>query len=235
MTLSEKSNLYFTFFCTLFAVLLILSNMTLKLFKAPFFPNMALTSGLITYPITFLITDTVTEVWGKKRAKWMVLTAFSMNLLMLIFIQSTIALKAHPSWLVSQNPFGYSSVEHYQIALRSVFSVSTYILIGSTIAYLVAQFLDIFLFDLIKKKTQGKHLWLRNNVSTCFSQLIDTFIMDGIVLYLGLGFDLKSCLIIGLSVYTYKVIFALLDTPFVYMLTHYLKNKLGFNELSKAV
>ena len=101
---------------------------------------------------------------------------------------------------------------------------------GSTVAYLVSQFFDIYLFDVIKRKTKGKHLWLRNNVSTCTSQLLDTFIMDGIVLYFGLGMELKTCFVIGLCVYVYKVIFALLDTPFVYLFTRFLKNKLGDSE-----
>lgn len=204
--------------------------MTLKLFQAPFFNNMALTSGLITYPITFLITDTVTEIWGKKKAKWMILSAFSMNVLMLVFIKTTLHLSPHPSWFVESNSFGFKSTRDYQIALESVFSVSSFILIGSMIAYLASQFLDIYIFDVIKNKTKGKHLWIRNNASTCISQLLDTFIMDGIVLYLGLGFSFSSCLIIGLSVYLYKVIFALLDTPFVYLLTHYLRKKLRLYE-----
>lgn len=233
-TTSDKSHLYYTFFCVLFASLLVLSNMTLKLFQAPIFNNMALTSGLITYPITFLITDTVTEIWGKKRAKWMVLSAFSMNVLMLLFIKTTLYLTPHPSWFVENNSFGFNSIRDYQTALESVFSVSSFILIGSMIAYIASQFLDIYIFDVIKKKTKGRHLWIRNNASTCLSQLVDTFIMDGIVLYLGLGFSLSSCLIIGLSVYLYKVIFALLDTPFVYLLTHFLRKKLGPYEFSKT-
>ncbi len=230
----EQSNLFYTFFCVLFTSLLILSNMTLKLFKAPFFPQLALTSGLLTYPITFLITDTVTEIWGSAKAKLMVVMAFAMNLLMLIFVQTTIALPAHDNWLAIGNPFGYLSTADYQTALKSVFGVSTYILIGSSVAYLVSQFLDIKVFSLIRKKTKGKHLWLRNNISICLSQLIDTFIMDGIVLYLGLRFSLKACLLIGVSVYIYKVVFTVLETPFIYLFTHFLKRRLGIYDHSKA-
>lgn len=222
----EKSYLYFTFCCVLFTTLLLLSNMTMKLFHAPFYPHLALTSGLITYPITFVITDTVTEIWGCQKARLMVWLAFGMNFLMLIFIKSTLALSAHPTWFIENNRFGFGSTTDYQIALESVFSVSSYILIGSMVSYVISQLFDIYIFALLKKKTQGRHLWLRNNVSTCLSQLIDTFIMDGIVLYWGLGLSFKTCLSIGIAVYTFKVIFALLDTPVVYFLTHYLKKKL---------
>ncbi len=208
--------------------------MTLKLFKAPFFPNMALTSGLITYPITFLITDTVTEIWGSKKAAIMVLMAFTMNFLMLIFIQTTIALPCHSDWFVLNNAFGYQSLSDYQTALVSVFSVSHFILMGSSVAYLISQFLDIQIFSLIRRKTNGRALWLRNNVSTLLSQLVDTFIMDGIVLYWGLGFKFKTCLIIGVSVYLYKAVFALVDTPLVYLLVHYLKKKLLSHDNSQT-
>ncbi|MCH9632802.1 MAG: queuosine precursor transporter [Chlamydiae bacterium] len=232
--LQEKSNLYFTFFCVLFVTLLLLSNMTMKLFKAPFFPTLALTSGLITYPITFLITDTVTEIWGEKKAHIMVWLAFSMNILMLTFIKSTIHLPVHKDWFINSNSFGFQSITDYQTALVSVFSVSSYILLGSMVAYMISQLMDIKIFAFLKKKTKGRHLWLRNNASTCISQLIDTFIMDGIVLYWGLKMSLSTCITIGISVYVFKVTFALLDTPIVYLLTHYLKKKLSPDEYKKT-
>lgn len=200
----------------------------MKLFQAPFFPSFALTTGLITYPITFVITDTVTEIWGSRKAHLMIWIAFFMNFIMLLFIKATVALPPHESWFIPNNKFGFAALKDYQMALSSVFSVNSLVLMSSMLAYLVAQFCDVKIFTALKKKTNGKHLWLRNNVSTCVSQIIDTFIMDGIVLYLGLRLPLSTCISIGLAVYVFKVICALLDTPIVYFLTYYLKKKLDF-------
>ncbi|MCH9634748.1 MAG: queuosine precursor transporter [Chlamydiae bacterium] len=226
----EKSHFLYVALCVVFTTTLVLSNMTLKVFYFPWFPNFPLTTGIITYPITFLITDIVSEIMGDKKAKFMVLMAFCMNLLMIIFTQVTLALPSHAKWLILDNPFGYTSVQDYQRAFSSVFSINGFIFIGSMIAFLIAQLLDIKLFCVIRKKYKGKHLWLRNNVSTCISQLIDTFIMNGIVLTLGLGLDLSTCGTIILSEYIYKVIFALLDTPFIYLFIYIIKKRFRIYE-----
>lgn len=220
----QKGSL-FTLLCTLFATLLVLSNVTLKVIYIPWFPKLTLTSGILTYPLTFLITDLVSEIYGEKKAKLMIFIAFCMNLLMVAFTQTTLALPGHAEWVAPFNRFGYTSVNHYQTAFESVFSISGMIFIGSMAAYLIGQMLDVKLFLLLKKKTQGKHLWLRNNVSTCASQLIDTFIMNGIVLIWGLKLSWSTCAIIMLSEYLYKVVFALLDTPLIYILTYWIKKR----------
>lgn len=221
----EPFSRLYVFLCVLFSTVLVLSNMTLKVFYFPFLPNFAMTSGILTYPITFLITDIVSEVWGAKKAKFMIFMAFSMNILMIVFTQGTLHLPAHESWVAPSNPFGFSSVNEYQNAFSSVFSINGIIFVGSMIAYLIGQLLDVKLFCFLKEKTEGRHLWLRNNVSTLTSQLIDTFIMNGIVLSFGLGLNLKTCLIIVFAEYLYKAIFALLDTPFIYLFVGILKRR----------
>lgn len=231
---SEKLNTLFVIICVLFSCILVLSNVTLKVFYFPLFPNFPMTSGILTYPITFLITDFVSEVYGEKKAKFMILMGFCMNLLMILFTQSVIHLPSHPRWIAPDNPFGYSTLKEYQTAFSAVFSINGIIFVGSMIAYLVAQLLDIKIFCFLKKKSNGKKLWLRNNVSTCVSQLIDTFIMNGIVLAWGLRLDLATCSTIMFSEYLYKVIFALLDTPFIYLFIYLLRRRFKDYEYLKA-
>lgn len=221
----ERFSRLYVFLCVLFASVLILSNMTLKVFYFPFLPNFAMTSGILTYPITFLITDIVSEVWGEKKARFMIFMAFTMNILMIVFTQCVLYLPAHSSWIAPDNPFGFTSLKDYQTAFSSVFSINGMIFVGSMVAYLIGQLLDIKIFCVLKRKTNGKHLWLRNNVSTLFSQLIDTFIMNGIVLAFGLKLGLWTCLTIIFAEYLYKAIFALLDTPIIYLTVAILKRR----------
>jgi len=130
---------------TLFSVVLVLTNIIgVKLFQGPFNPSShALTTGIITYPLTFLLTDVVSEIWGAKKANTMVLIGFLMSIVMLIFIQIAMYLPAHPYWVAPNNPFGFETVNEYQNAFNSVFSVNGKLLFGSMSAYMVAQLLDV--------------------------------------------------------------------------------------------
>ena len=223
---SFKSQKIFTFFCVLFATLLILSNFTVKVFSVPYFPKLTLTTGILLYPITFLITDTVTEIWGKKYAKYMILTGLCMNAILTLFLLFVVNVPVHSSWFVQNSPLGFQNIEEYQKAFHGVFSISLEVFIGSSVAYLVSQYLDVAIFLKIKEKTKGKYLWLRNNVSTLLSQLIDSLIMGFIVLIIGLKLDLMSSVSIISSEYLYKVVFTLIQTPFIYIFVNFIKNGL---------
>lgn len=203
MSLVPKSGREETAFSVLmsaFVVVLVLTNIIgVKLFLA--FPEtflqgvfggvfgqaITLTSGLVTYPLTFLLTDVVCEVYGRKRANLMVLTGFVMSLISLIFIQITLALPGSPVW-PSGNP-DYDSVQEMQRAFESVFTLPGMLILGSMTAYLAAQLLDVRLFHFWKRITKGRHLWIRNNASTMISQLVDTIIVNSIFLGIGLGLD----------------------------------------------
>jgi len=128
-----------------FVTCLVLTNIIgIKLFAAPHDPkNFALTTGLLTYPITFLITDIVSEIYGKRRADFMVLLGFVMSLGMLGIVQVAIHVPAHAYWVpwdgAASAPAAsafYSTVEDYQHAFESVFSVGPKLVFGSMLAYL---------------------------------------------------------------------------------------------------
>jgi uncharacterized PurR-regulated membrane protein YhhQ (DUF165 family) len=237
-----------------FAVLLVLTNILgIKLFVAPgyeitsrilfFLPadanGFALTTGIITYPLTFLITDLVSEIYGKRRADFMVLVGFLMSVLMLIIAQIALRVPPHMYWVPPPDPQAlgffadwvpapfYDSVGGYQHAFASVFSLNGVLLLGSMCAYAVAQLSDNWLYHFWKRTTKGRHLWLRNNGSTVISQLLDTAIVNSFLFFIGFGWGLWQAVQVMVVIYVYKVIIALLDTPLIYLGVFVLRRVLG--------
>lgn len=213
----KKYEFYYLLLVVTFCSVFIGSNViAAKLFYFPWDPSRAFPSGLLTYPLTFVITDLISEVYGEKKARSAIFLAFFMNLLILAFIQLAVHLPPHSIWFVEGNRYGYEDLIGYQTAFESVFGLSGILLMGSLVAYLFGQLIDVRLFGWIGSLTQGRHLWLRNNVSTLISQLVDTLIVCSIYLFWGMGIGWEEgWVIIGWS-YGYKCLFAIADTPFVY-------------------
>ena len=205
-----------------FVVTLVLTNVVgIKIFQSPIWKDeegvgFALTTGILTYPLTFLFTDIVSEIYGRKRADLMVILGFFMSLLMLVITQVAVGVAPHAYWVPAENPF-YGSEADYQHAFRSVFALNGILLFGSMLAYLCAQLTDNRLYHFLKRLTKGRHLWLRNNGSTWVSQLVDTIIVNSILFYWGMGMDLKVGASIMVTIYVHKVFLAMLDTPLIYL------------------
>jgi len=166
-------------------------------------------AGILAYSITFIITDTTSELYGKKAADTVVLSGFISLVVTFFMMQLSIALPSAPFW-------------NNQEAFVSVIGSTSRIILASLVAYLISQFHDVWLFHLLKKKTNGKHLWLRNNASTAVSQFIDSFIFIAIAFY---GVMPIWQLIIGQ--WTIKMLIALADTPIVYLLVNVIKKREG--------
>jgi queuosine precursor transporter len=202
--------LFYQIVSTLFCVIVVLSNIiSVKLVPLPFFQTLTIPAGLITYPLTFLLSDLVTEVYGTKKAKRMVYIAFGMNLLSFGAIQIALLLPA-------------SSIES-QETFRAVLGLSGLRIFSSLTAYLVSQIVDIQLFALIKTWTQDRFLWLRNNGSTLISQIVDTAIIDIIYLYWGLKMEMHQVFPIMLFSYAYKSFFSATSTPLLYFFLYLFK------------
>lgn len=226
-TVQPRAESAYVVLASTFAVVLVLSNIiAVKLIRVPG-SELALPVGVLTYPLTFLISDLVAELWGEVHARRMVYLAFGMSLLMLAVIWLAVQLPPHPSWGSLGEQYGLSSIEEQQNAFASVFSLNGLLVAASLCAYLVAQLLDVRLYGAIRNWTAGRHLWLRNNVSTLLSQLVDTSIVTGIYLFIGLGVDFKAGLSIMLTAYAYKAFFALCDTPLLYAATYLLRRYLS--------
>ncbi len=224
-----KDEVVYVCLTTAFAVMLVLTNVVgIKLFSAP--PGgFALTTGIITYPLTFWLTDVVSEIWGRRRANLMVVLGFFMSLVMLAIVTIARIVPAHDYWVPQQDAF-YETAGEYQYAFESVFSVNGKLLFGSMLAYLVAQLWDVRVYHAIKRWTKGRHLWLRNNGSTMTSQFIDTIIVNSILFYWGFGWEFWQGVEVMATIYVYKMILAVLDTPLIYLGVYGVKRYLGLKD-----
>ena len=169
-------------------------------------------AGVIVYSVSFLITDMISEFYGKKTAIRTVFLGFLSNIFLVIML--LIVLK----W---PHAFGPEA----DGAFHTTLSFSVRITIASLITYLISQFHDVFAFDFWGKLTKGKYLWIRNNASTLVSQLLDTCIFISIAFWGGKMPIGK--LIIGQ--FCVKVIIAILDTPFLYMMKKYVFDSTEYN------
>jgi hypothetical protein len=223
----NPSQRFYIILVVLFCLLLMLSNLIgTKFFFLPFAPELPLTSSLITYPLTFLISDLVTEIYGSKQARFMIFLSFGCSLLMLCFVQTILNLPHHDYWHVEGNPYGFTSSHEYQNAFRSVFGISHIVLLSSMAAFLCAQIVDVAVFSRVKQWTEGRHLFLRNNLSTWAGQLIDTAVVNSLVLYGGLHFEFSKGLEVMGSCFLMKVVIAILETPLLYLAVFYARKKL---------
>jgi len=175
--------------------------------------------GIIPYPVTFLITDIVSEIYGRRRSDLIVLVGLIASAFVLLIV-----------WISGMVPAtDFSPVTDDQF--HHVFGSTIYSVGASMAAYLTAQFVDIRLFHFWKVKTNGKHLWLRNNFSTIPSQFLDTLVVLLVLCYFeAIPWTLFGPLLI--NGFLFKVILALFDTPFFYFFAWYFRKKfkLGPNE-----
>ena len=184
----------------IFIATLIVANIVSA--KIVSFWGLVIPAAIVAYPLTFLMTDVIGELWGKEEANRTVKLGLICQLLSLVLIGVAI--------LLPVAPFADNQAE-----FQSIMGQSFRVVGASLVAYMVAQFNDVFIFHKLKEKTQGKHKWLRNNLSTMTSQLIDTAIFITIA-FIG---TVPNILVMILSQYLIKFIYAVLDTPFFYLLT----------------
>lgn len=194
-----------------FCVIVVISNiLSAKMVTLPVIA-LSIPAGLITYPLTFLLSDLVTEIYGARRAKLMVYITLAMSLLSFGMIQ--IALLLPESGLDEQKAF------------QAVLGLSGLRIFASLISYVTSQLVDIKLYAAIKRWTGPKFLWLRNNDSTCVSQIVDTVMIDLIFLWWGLGMTMAEVAPIMLFSYAYKAFFSVACTPIFYLLVFFIQGK----------
>ena len=160
-------------------------------------------AAVVAYGITFLCTDVINEIWGKEQAHKTVMLGLKVQL-------ASTALILLAIWL----PPAVFAVD-FNIAFKTVLGQNVRVVFASLTAYSISQAHDVISFNFWRNKTNGKHKWLRNNLSTMTSQIIDTAIFITIAFW-GMVPNLLWMII---SQYIIKAIIALLDTPFFYLLT----------------
>ncbi len=162
--------------------------------------------GVILYSGIYFATDLLSEKYSKREAQRAVLLGFVASVITIVVIYISLLFLPSPQHLE------FSEDIHHAIA--TLFGFTPLFVFGSLLAYLISQSFDVWIFHLIKQKTRGKHLWLRNNASTLSSQALDT-VLYGFVVWapvVGLWVALK----LAAAKYIFKVIIALIDTIFIY-------------------
>ncbi len=204
---------------------------------------MQLAVGVLAYPLTFLCTDLISELYGRARANFMVTVGLILNVFILGIMWLANALPAvdpaaQPPWqslpLAADVALPSGDVVSGEVELFYLIYANTAgAVFASMLAYVLAQYVDVYLFHWIKAKTDGKHLWLRNNGSTIVSQLVDSATVISVTF--GAAFlagDMAFSVMLGLmlSNYIFKLVSALLDTPIIYLLVAKLRPYLGIKE-----
>ncbi len=184
-----------------------------------------LTCGVLLWPIEFVMTDIVNEYYGPKAIKRISYIAIGLISYAFLMFYFAISLPADMTfWNGSQKDQG---VPDMQAAFSNIFGQGMWIIVGSLIAFLVSQIVDVWIFHKIKKRTGEKKVWLRATGSTLVSQLVDSFIVLFIAFKIGKGWSYQRVLAIGLVNYAYKSTMALVLTPLIYFIEHRIEKYLG--------
>jgi uncharacterized integral membrane protein (TIGR00697 family) len=173
--------------------------------------------GILPYPITFLITDIISEIYGRKRANQVVVSGLFATVFVMVIVYSANAVPA-TTWSPIQDE-----------TFNNVFGLTGVAVSASMIAYLLAQLIDIRIYHFWKNLTQGRHLWLRNNASTMTSQFVDTAIV--LILLCSFGaIDWQQFWPLLMNGFLFKVLVAAMDTPFMYLFVGLIKKYFGLKE-----
>jgi len=203
---------------------------------------LALAVGVLPYPLTFLCTDLVCELYGKRRANLMVTVGLVLNffILSVLWLGNLMPAADNPApwqtlYLSKDVPLPSGDVFSGSVELfELIYTITTGAVFASMLAYVAAQYIDVRLFHFWKRVTKGKHLWVRNNFSTMVSQAVDSLVVIAVTFGAALmAGDIALSVFLSLMVsnYGFKVIAALADTPFFYFFSWRLKKYLQLEDL----
>ena len=199
-----------------------------------------LSVGILLWPVVFVMTDVINEYYGKKGVRMLSFLAVGMILYAFLMIFASIQLPPADFWPTSHIGDSLTPAEQdairqktgdYNYAFGLVFGQGLWIIVGSIIAFLVGQLVDVHVFHKIKSITGEKKVWLRATGSTLVSQFIDSFVVLFIAFYIGAGWEFVRIIVVGLIGYSYKFLVAILLTPVIYLAHDVIDRYLG-KELS---
>ncbi|KHD10295.1 membrane protein [Candidatus Thiomargarita nelsonii] len=188
---------------------IVILNVMLSNFQGPKLTvifGMQTSLGVILYSGIYFATDLLSEKYGRKEAQRAVLLGFVASLILILVI--------YISLLFEPSPLNLEFAQKIHNAIATIFEFTPLFILGSLFAYLVSQSVDVWIFHYLKEKTQGKHLWLRNNLSTLLSQALDTVLYTLVVWAPVVG--LQTALGLAGAKYVFKAIIAAIDTIFIY-------------------
>lgn len=242
MDLREKRERVFIILAAIFFASMTMLNV-IGLTRFVHLGPLALAIGVLPYPLTFLVTDLISELYGKARANFVVWVGLGLNLFVISIMflgqwLKSVEAAAQPPWqvLYLAKPIQLANgveVEGAVDLFYIIYSCASGSVLASMIAYVAAQFFDVQIFHYLKRKTRGKALWLRNNVSTLFSQLIDSIVVISITFGLSLlggAMSWQQFFVLLGSNYLFKMTAALVDTIPFYFLVYKLRSYLQLSE-----
>ncbi len=203
-----------------------LSYKALEIWKG-FSLDLIISVGVILWPVVFIVSDVMNEYFGQKGVKKASYLTSVMVLYTFTIINVTTSLPASESWI---NFYKESTGKAYfdiNFAFNTIIGQSGVIMIASILTFLVGQLLDALVFQKIKNITGEKYFWLRANGSTFFSQLIDSFLVITLAFYIypkimgQKAWDVSFLFSVGINNYIYKMIIALILTPVLYFVHHF--------------
>jgi queuosine precursor transporter len=187
-----------------------------------------LTCGVLLWPLEFIMTDVVNEYYGPKAVRRISFTAVALISYAFLMFYTAIHVPPADFWLVSHTKDGISDMQN---AFNGIFGQGMRIILGSLVAFIVSQLVDVTVFHKIKKVTGEKKVWLRATGSTLVSQLVDSYI----VLFIAFSgvFTWQQILAIGIVNYIYKAIMAIILTPVIYFAETRIEQYVGHDTAHK--
>ena len=194
--------------------------------------SLNLTAGVLLWPVVFLMTDVINEYFGLKGVRFLSYLTVGLIAYSFVMVYWAIGLEPADFWIVQAQNNG---VDNMQQAFANIFGQSNWIIVGSLVAFLIGQIVDVTVFHRLKKQTGSGKVWLRATASTLVSQLIDSFVVLYIAFVLGPAkWSVTLFLAVALVNYSYKFVVAILLTPVIYLL-HYLIDRFLGKELAEKM
>jgi queuosine precursor transporter len=212
---------------------LCINRANINLFGSKF--SFHLTAGVLLWPVVFIMTDIINEYYGTKGVKF--LSYMTIGLISYAFLMFSGAIQLKPSEYFTVG----NGIDNANNAFKGIFGQGMWIIIGSMVAFLVGQVLDVLIFHKIKKMTGEKNIWLRATGSTLVSQLVDSFVVLFIAFYIGRRiqtgqgepWSLHQIVVTGTGNYIYKFGVAILLTPVIYLVHNMIEKYLGHEKAAE--
>jgi len=187
-----------------------------------------LTCGVLLWPLEFIMTDIVNEYYGPKAVRRISYTAVALIAYAFLMYYAAIQIPPADFWIGSHKQDG---LDNMQTAFGGIFGQGMRIIVGSLVAFLVSQVVDVTVFHRIKRATGDKHIWLRATGSTLVSQIVDSYIVLFIAFW-GV-FSWQQILAFGIMNYIYKFTMAIVLTPVIYFVEHRIEKYVGHDTARK--
>jgi len=238
----KKRNLFIILSCIFLTNALLAEILGVKIFSAEktfglapaqihllgdFILDFNLTAGVVIWPIVFITTDIINEYFGKAGVRRISILTSIFICYAFVVIYAVTALVPADFWLDVNATDANGNDFNISYAYTTIFRQGLGIIAGSLVAFLLGQFLDVLVFQHLRKFTGSDKIWLRATGSTLVSQLVDSFVVLTIAFYIFGNWSVEQVLSVGIINYIYKFIIAILLTPLLYVAHYFIDNYLG--------